>query len=33
MEEIYQAIIEIIQNEMPEIVYVDEDYGQLEPVC
>lgn len=30
MEEIYQAIIEIIQNEMPEIVYVDEDYGQLE---
>lgn len=30
MEEIYQAIMEIIQSELPEIVYIDEDFGQLE---
>lgn len=30
MEELYIAILERIQNEMPEIAYIDEDYGQLE---
>ncbi len=30
MEELYIAILERIKNEMPEIAYIDEDYGQLE---
>ena len=30
MEELYISILERIQNEMPEIAYIDEDYGQLE---
>ena len=30
MEELYIAILERIENEMPEIAYIDEDYGQLE---
>lgn len=30
MEELYIAILERIQSEMPEIAYIDEDYGQLE---
>ena len=30
MEELYIAILKRIENEMPEIAYIDEDYGQLE---
>lgn len=32
MEELYIAILERIKNEMPEIAYIDEDYGQLEGI-
>lgn len=31
MEEIFIAIMEHIAETMPELSYIDEDYGQLEP--
>ena len=31
MEEIFIAIMERIAEKIPELSYIDEDYGQLEP--
>lgn len=32
MEEIFIAIMERIAEKMPELSYIDEDYGQLEEI-